>query len=76
MLDQKKYNNKIIIEERAKYYAKTNDAMDIFIYHLDLNPKNYSENEIVASDLRQSQFCMKLVEAKVNPKIINYYAKD
>jgi len=43
-----KRKKKLTIEERAKYYAKTGNVMDIFANHLDLDPKNNNENKIIA----------------------------
>jgi len=64
------------MEKRAKYYIKINNTIDIYIYHLNLGLKNYSENKIVASDLCQLQFYMKLAKARIDSKIINYYIKN
>ncbi|CAG8454998.1 8466_t:CDS:2 [Cetraspora pellucida] len=71
-----KRKRKLTIKERTKYCAKIGDIMDIFTHHLDLGPKNDYENEIVTSGSQQSQFCVKLAEAGISPKIINTYAKD
>jgi hypothetical protein len=74
--DQRKSNRKLTIEERAKYCAKTNNALDIFTHHLELGQKSNDKNEIVASSSRQSQFRLKLEKAGVHPEIINTFAKD
>ncbi|CAG8805162.1 19919_t:CDS:2, partial [Dentiscutata erythropus] len=55
---------KLTIEKRAKYCATASDVIDIFAHHLDLGPKNKDENEIVASGSCQSQFRVKLAEAR------------
>src|ERR1044072_544182 len=72
ILDKRKKN--LTIEERVEYYATAGDAMDIFIYHLNLGPKN--KDEIVTSVSHQSIFCVKLTEGGVDLAIIEAFAKN
>src|SRR6266498_4247123 len=71
-----KRKEKLTIEERAKYCAKTGDFIDIVINHWHLDPKSNDKNEIIISVSCQSQFYVKLTEGKVDSAIINTFAKD
>ncbi|RIB20580.1 hypothetical protein C2G38_2035143 [Gigaspora rosea] len=72
-------NNKkkrLTIKERAQYCAKTGDVWDIYLHALDLAmPKNNTDEAIVASSSRISQFCRELTEAGVGSEQIDIYAK-
>ena len=71
-----KRKGKLTIEKKAKYCAKTGDFINIVANHQKLDPKSNDENEIIASASRQSQFHVKLTEGRVDPAIINTFAKD
>ncbi|CAG8499096.1 16871_t:CDS:2 [Cetraspora pellucida] len=79
-----KRKGKLTIEERAKYCAKISDAMDIFTYHLDLDPKNDYENKIVANvskipskeDLADVIVMLSMRPAKVRSPQIFHYESD
>ncbi|CAG8545352.1 24710_t:CDS:2, partial [Gigaspora rosea] len=60
----------------AQYCAKTGDVWDIYLHALDLAmPKNNTDEAIVASSSRISQFCRELTEAGVGSEQIDIYAK-
>jgi hypothetical protein len=71
-----KRTEKLTIEKRAEYCAKTGNKWDIFRHNMKLGLKNDNKKEAVASASRQYQFCKKLAKAGVDPDIINTYAKD
>jgi len=71
-----KRKEKLIIEEKAKYYAKTGDKWDIFIYSRDIGLKSKDDKEIVASYSRLSLFRNELQKASVAQELIDTYAKD
>ncbi|CAG8665118.1 665_t:CDS:10, partial [Dentiscutata erythropus] len=66
-----KRKGKLTIEEKAKYCAKIGDAMDIFTHHLDLDPKNNYENEIVASDPKLIQESNKIQKKQTKKRMAN-----
>ena len=74
MSDKRKKN--LIIEEKAKYYAKISDFIDIIVNHQKLNSKSNNENKIIADTLYQSQFHMKLTEGGIDLIIINTFTKN
>ena len=74
MLDQRK--KKLIIEEKAKYYAKTSDKWDIFIHTRDIGSKSNDDKEIVTSCSWLSLFHNELIKADIAPELIDIYAKD
>jgi hypothetical protein len=71
-----KRKEKLTIEERAKYCAKTGDKWDIFIHARDIGPKSNDDKEIVAGCSRLSLFHNKLQEAGIARELIDTYAKD
>ena len=71
-----KRKEKLTIEKRADYCAKADNKWVIFCHNMELSPKNNNIKEVIASTSRQYQFREKLAKAKVEPEIINNYAKD
>ena len=71
-----KRKEKLTIEKRAEYCAKTGNKWDIYHHNMELGSENNNKKEVIASVLRQYQFREKLARAGVDPEIINTYAKD
>jgi hypothetical protein len=71
-----KRKEKLTIEKRAEYCAKSDNKWDIFRHNMELGPKNNNKKEVIALASRQYQFREKLAKAGVDPEIINTYAKD
>ncbi|CAG8801524.1 17893_t:CDS:2, partial [Dentiscutata erythropus] len=71
-----KRKEKLTIEERAKYCAKTGDKWDIFIHSRDIGPKSNDDKEIVASCSWLSLFHNELLKVGVACELIDTYAKD
>jgi hypothetical protein len=71
-----KRKEKLTIEKRAEYCAKTSNKWDIFRHNMELGLKNNNKKEAIAFASHQYQFREKLAKAGVDPEIINTYAKD
>ena len=71
-----KRKEKLTIEKRAEYCAKSDNKWDIYHHNMELNPENNNKKEVIASASCQYQFHEKLARAGVDPEIINTYAKD
>ncbi|KAF0424759.1 highly derived d5-like helicase-primase: PROVISIONAL [Gigaspora margarita] len=71
-----KRKEKLTIEERAKYCAKSGDKWDIFIHSRDIGPKSNDDKEIVAGCSRLSLFHNELLKVDVAHELIDTYAKD
>ncbi|PKK46998.1 hypothetical protein RhiirC2_722678, partial [Rhizophagus irregularis] len=71
-----KRKEKLTIEKRAEYCAKSGNKWDVFLHNMELGPKSNNKNEVIASASRQYLFREKLAKAGVDPEIINAYAKD
>ncbi|RGB21884.1 hypothetical protein C1646_777064 [Rhizophagus diaphanus] len=71
-----KRKEKLTIEERAKYCAKTSDKWDIFIYSRDIGPKSKDNKEIITGCSQLSLFRNELQKAGIAQELIDTYAKD
>jgi hypothetical protein len=71
-----KRKEKLTIEKRAEYCAKTSNKWDIRSQSEQLGPKNNDKKEVIASASCQYRFRKELAKAGVDPEIINVYAKD
>ncbi|GBB86183.1 hypothetical protein RclHR1_12630001, partial [Rhizophagus clarus] len=71
-----KRKEKLTIEKRAEYCAKAGNKWVIFRHNMELGPKNNNRKEVIASASRQYRFREELAKARVDPEIINNYARD
>lgn len=60
-----KRKEKLTIEERVKYYAKTGDKWDIFIHTRNIGPKSNDDKEIGTDYSRLSLFRNELMKVDI-----------